>query len=132
MDDFLTAALADVHAAAEAAGESVPFSAKAEKVRVKMRAATAKLLRLAVDVTKARRPGRGKQLELPWLSQPRAQRPFRHQPCLAEPQAPEGEGSQPPHEQASGRDMAFTARRPLATAAAGRATAPNEHAPFTS
>ena len=55
MEDLLTAARADVHAAAEAAGETVPFSAKtkAEKVRVKMRAATSKLLELAVEVTEA-------------------------------------------------------------------------------
>ena len=42
--------------------------------------------------------------------------------CLTEPQAPEGEGSEPPHGQASDRDIPFAERWPLATAAAREST----------
>jgi len=80
------------------------------------------------------------QTELQWEDPQRGPSPEaqpkdpadRDRSSRTEPQVPEGEGSEPPHQQAPDRDIPFAERWPLATAAGRERTKAASHAPITS
>jgi hypothetical protein len=108
-------------------------------MRSHLRSATACLVRCAARRTREERGKVGRRT-FDWKGPQRGRtvgeeargESYRDQARLAEPQAAEGEGFEPPPQQASAGDISSAERRPKATAAAAESTGQENHAVITS
>jgi hypothetical protein len=141
IDAFLRTVEAEFDEARDAALAGGRFCDKAERIRNHVRAATASLVRCVARRSREEKPIVGQRTPQ-WEGPQRGSKvpeegeaqPPRVGACaaLAKPEAPAGEGSQPPPQQAPAGEMSVVERRPQASAAAPEAAEQERHLPIKS